>query len=612
MGGITGFYHHKEDFTKNREYYQSVLFQMNKALKRRGPDSEGLFLSSNIGLAEVRLCKNSQSAISEPIHVSTGSGDIFILLDGEIYNRQELHRKLVFLGADCEPTNDAKQILYAYLYYGTDFIQLLNGVFSFAIWDGRSRELLLYRDRLGVKPLFYTLANDTFLFASEMKGLFAHPDCSPVIDQTSLKEVFGLGPAKTPGFGVFANVKEILPGHFLRCSHQGIQDNIYWELTSHPHEESMEQTVWHTRFLIEDSVKMQLSSEFPLCSLLSGGIDSSLVTAIAAKELGTRKESLSTYSFEFVDHERYFQSNAFQPSLDRPWVDRVKDFCHTSHQYLFCSNDQLLSHLFACVDARDLPCMADIESSLMHFCSEISPNHKVALTGECADEIFGGYPWFHKTDCLKASSFPWSMDMSAREMLLKDDVVESLQLTEYSQTAYQTTIDQTPVLPGETGIAKRRREIAYLNLRWFMVTLLDRMDRTSMYQGMTARVPLADYRILSYIFNVPWELKCPDGVVKGLLRKAGEGYLPNDVLYRPKCPYPKTYDPAYEQALSSMLLEELHSEHAPIKDYLDLHKVELFLQSPTNYNRPFYGQLMAGPQTIAYMLQINYWLKQYQ
>lgn len=612
MGGIAGFYHHREDYTKKREYYQSILLQMNQSLKRRGPDSERIFLSSNIGLAEVRLCKSPETSITRPFMLSTGSGDIYLLLDGEIYNHEELHRKLTFLGADCELMNDAQLILYAYLYYGTDFVQLLNGVFSFAIWDERSMELLLYRDRLGVKPLFYTLSNDTLLFASEMKGLFVHPDCNPVIDQTSLKEVFGLGPAKTPGFGVFANIKEILPGHFLRCSHQGLQDNIYWELTCHPHEESLEHTVWHTRFLIEDSVKMQLSTEFPLCSLLSGGIDSSLVTAIAAKELGSRGEALSTYSFEFVDHERYFQSNAFQPSLDRPWVDRVKDFCHTSHQYLFCSNDQLLSHLFECVDARDLPCMADIESSLMHFCGEISPNHKVALTGECADEIFGGYPWFHKEACLEASSFPWSMDMSAREMLLQDDVVASLRLAEYSQNAYRATIAQTPVLPGETGIAKRRREIAYLNLRWFMVTLLDRMDRTSMYQGMSARVPLADYRLLSYIFNVPWELKCPAGVVKGLLRKAGEGYLPNDVLYRPKCPYPKTYDPSYEQALRSMLLDELHSEHAPIKDYLDLHKVEQFFQSPTNYNRPFYGQLMAGPQTIAYMLQINYWLKQYQ
>ncbi len=320
---------------------------------------------------------------------------------------------------------------------------------------------------------------------------------------------------------------------------------------------------------------------------------------------------LNTFSFDFENNDRYFRSNAFQPSQDRPWVDQMVKFSQTRHRYLECKRSDLLEALYRAVDARDLPCMADVESSMLYFCSLVANFNQVALTGECADEIFGGYPWFHKQECLNAQTFPWSMDLSARTALLSDATIAELRLKEYVQQAYQNTIEQTPRLLGESAQERRRREIAYLNLKWFMATLLDRMDRTSMHVGLEARVPFADHRIVEYVFNVPWEMKCRGGLVKGLLREAADGLLPDEILYRRKSPYPKTYDPDYENLLGKELLTQISDNNAPICAFIDKAKVARFLNSPTDYGKPFYGQLMAGPQMLAFMLQVNYWLKRY-
>lgn len=248
---------------------------------------------------------------------------------------------------------------------------------------------------------------------------------------------------------------------------------------------------------------------------------------------------------------------------------------------------------------------------MLYFCSRVAEYNKVTLTGECADEIFGGYPWFHKREAFERQAFPWSWDMEARQALLSDELIHELPMEEYAAEAYERTVSETPRLESDTAEERRRREISYLNLKWFMATLLDRMDRTSMYSGLEARVPLADHRIIEYVWNVPWEMKCPDGLVKGLLRYAGRGKLPDDVLFRRKSPYPKTYHPDYEKRLGGMLLEVMADPAAPVRMLLDMEKVKHFLATPSDYGRPWYGQLMAGPQMLAYMLQINYWLEKY-
>lgn len=614
MCGIAGFCNHHGNFREEPGKYYQILQKMGQIQKHRGPDGDGIYLKRHIGLSHVRLSILDPEGGSQPMvrHLQTPDGHrAAIVFNGEIYNSPSLRSELQQKGALFETTCDTEVILQGYLRDGIDFIRSLNGIFALAIWDESLECLYLVRDRLGVKPLFYTILGQTLLFSSELKGILSHPDFEPVLDRDGLCEIFGLGPAKTYGKGVFQGVLEVLPGHILTFQGAEPVQNAYWQLESHPHEETYAQTVEHTRYLVTDAIRMQMLSDVPICTFLSGGIDSSLVTSVCAHELKKQGKTLSTYSFDFLGNDKNFKANAFQPSQDRPYVDTMVRYCQTEHTYLECTNADLYHDLFHAVDARDLPCMADVESSMLYFCRLVAHHHKVTLTGECADEIFGGYPWFHKKECFDADIFPWSMDFTPRTQLLKEEVLAALPLKEYAQNAYRKSLLECPVLSEDSPEEKRRREISYLNLRWFMQTLLDRMDRTSMHVGLEARVPFADHRIVEYLWNVPWEMKCPGGVVKGMLRDAAKGLLPEEILTRKKSPYPKTYDPAYEDLLRKELLRVLSDAAEPLCQLIDLQKVKTYLEVPSDYGRPFYGQLMAGPQLLAFLLQINYWLKQY-
>ncbi len=611
MCGIAGFSNFRIDYQADAGKWCSVLHQMNQLQKHRGPDDEGIFINKHCCLAHVRLSILDLSSGQQPMTSRIGDHTATIVFNGEIYNMPDLRLQLQADGASFQTASDTEVILLGYLYHGIDYIKELNGIFSFCIWDETLERLFLCRDRLGVKPLFYTLRDDTLLFSSELKGILSFPGVEAVVDRYGLCEILGLGPAKTYGKGVFQNIDELLPGYYLEFHQGNMHTECYWKLESRPHEDTWEQTVEKTRYLVTDAIKLQMLSDVPICTFLSGGVDSSLVTAVCSDELRKQGKQLDTYSFDFKDNDVNFQANSFQPSQDRPWVDKMVAHAGTMHHYLECNNSDLFQYLFTAVDARDLPCMADVEASMLYFCEKVARHNKVTLTGECADEIFGGYPWFHKKECFDADCFPWSMDFAPRTMLLKDEINVLLPLEEYARAAYHQTIAETPTLAGEAPEERRRREISYLNLKWFMQTLLDRMDRTSMHVGLEARVPLADHRIVEYVWNVPWEMKCKDGVVKGLLREASKDYLPDEVLYRKKSPYPKTYDPAYETLLRTELLKILRDSSSPLCELIDLKKTEQLLQSPSDYGRPFYGQLMAGPQLLAYLLQVNYWLQKY-
>lgn len=612
MCGIAGFCGREVRSENGKEKWTRILEKMNRVQKRRGPDDEGIYLSEGCGLAHVRLSIIDLVTGHQPMTKIQGQRECSIIFNGEIYNMNSLKKELEEEGCVFATSSDTEVLLNGFFLHGWEYVKKLNGIFSIAFWDGKERELLLFRDRLGVKPLFYTMAGENLVFASEIKGLFAYPGIEPVLDRDGLCEIFALGPAKTYGKGVFKGIREVLPGHFLKFRGRNLQEIPYWKLESRPHEDSFEKTVEKTGYLIEDAVKLQMLSDIPISTFLSGGVDSSLVTAICARELKKQGKVLNTFSFDFEGNQKYFRASGFQPSQDRPWVEKMVEYASTNHHYLECDNQKLAEDLYKAVDARDLPCMADVESSMLYFCSKVVDYNKVTLTGECADEIFGGYPWFHKKEMLEKEAFPWSPSMEPRKALLSEELIQTLPMEEYARAAYERTVRETPVLIGESPTEKRRREIAYLNLKWFMVTLLDRMDRTSMYSGLEARVPLADHRIVEYVWNVPWEMKCPDGMVKGLLRCAGVGKLPREVLFRRKSPYPKTYHPEYEKMLGKQLLETAGEKTAPIRDLVDRKKLESFVRSPSDYGKPWYGQLMAGPQMLAFLLQVNYWLEKYR
>ena len=535
-----------------------------------------------------------------------------IAFDGVIYNSEELKRELRGRGVKFTKGDALEICLKGYREYGGDFFRKINGAFALALWDGKKRRTVLCRDKIGIKPLYYTRIRNKIFFGSKIQDVLEKSGIDAVVTKEGLCEIFALGPAKSRTNNIFQHIEEVLPAQYIVFESGKTEKSRYWQLESHVHEDTFPETVEKTAWLIKDAVKRQMQADVPICTFLSGGIDSSLVTAICAKELKKQGQQLNTFSFDFEGNQKYFKANAFQPSQDRPWVEKMVQYAGTKHRYLECDNEDLVSYLYKAVDAADLPCMADVEGSMLYFCEQTVKERKVVLTGEGADEIFGGYPWFYKEESFARRAFPWSFDMKTRQTLLLDEWIERLPMEEYAREAYEKTIADTPVLEGEKGREKRRREIAYLNLKWFMATLFDRMDRTSRYCNLDARVPFADERIVQYLWNVPWDMKYKNHTVKGLLRFAGEGLLPKDILWRKKSPYPKTYNPFYEKMLGEELKGVLARQDAPVKQFLDAEKVKRFLSSPSDYGKPWYGQLMAGPQMLAYMLQVNYWLEKYK
>ena len=612
MCGIGGFCNFHQDYTLQPELYYDTLNHIHQILSHRGPDAHGTWLAPHVGFSHARLSIIDLKGGQHPMFRSVNGHPYSIIYNGELYNTHELRQELISCGHSFETNSDTEVILVCYLEYGADFVTRLNGIFAIAIWDDVTKRLILYRDRSGIKPLFYSLQKDEIFFASEIKGILACPGIKAQIDRQGLNEIFSIGPARTSGCGIFQGIHELLPGNFAIYDENGFHQHCYWKLESHPHEDSYSTTVEKTTALVLDAIHRQMVSDVPICTFLSGGIDSSLVSAVCASELKKKGARLSTFSFDFVGNTENFKANSFQPSQDRPYVEQMVSFLHSDHHFLECSTVEQANYLKQSVDAHDLPAMADVDSSLLFFCSKVRHSHKVTLTGECADEIFGGYPWFHKEECFHADTFPWTMDLKPRQILLKDEFLEYLNMEEYVSARYEESVSETPRLESDSPREKRRREISWLNQRWFMQTLLNRMDRTSMFSGLEARVPFADHRILEYVWNVPWEMKAKNGVTKALLRECGRDYLPNEIRHRRKSPYPKTYDTGYETLLADRIRDILIDSSSPILQFLDLKKVKQFLATPSDYGKPWYGQLMAGPQLLAYLWQINYWMKKYK
>ncbi len=611
MCGFAGFSDYDDSLLDEKYLWMALARRMARRISHRGPDGHGVHVSAHCALAHMRLSVIDPQNGQQPMTAVCEGKECTIAYNGEIYNAAELRADLERQGYTFYTDCDTEVVLNAYLCYGEECPEKLNGIFAFAVDDGIRQRTFLCRDRFGVKPLFYTFKNQRLAFASEIKGLFEFPGVNPVIGREGLCEVFGLGPARTPGHGVFEGISELRPGHFAIFDREGWRDDKYYDLTATPHTDTYKDTVQTVRELLVDTVKRQMIADVPLCTFLSGGLDSSVVTAIAAKLLKEQGKSLSTYSFEFEGNEEYFTPSSFQPDRDQAWAQRVSQILGTDHTTLLCDNDRLADSLFEGVIAKDLPGMSDIDGSLLHFCRQVKEKHVVALCGECADEIFGGYPWFHRREMFDGTHFPWSNNLDTRQSLLKPEIREQLGMEDYVNSRLAETLADVPVLEGETLEQRRMRQISYLNIRWFMSTLLDRKDRCSMYSGLEVRVPYCDHRIAQYVFNVPWDFKCPKGEPKGLLRDAAAGLLPEEILRRKKSPYPKTHNPGYERILKQRLHYILRDKMQPIHKILSEEAAQSLLNQSFDYGKPWFGQLMAGPQMLAYLIQINYWLLHY-
>ena len=541
-------------------------------------------------------------------------GEYAIVYNGQIYNTKELRNTLKQNDFTFKGHCDTEILLKSYIYYGKDVVNHLNGIFAFAIWNSKTQELFLARDHFGIKPLFYTQLENTLIFSSEIKGLFEYNGVEKVIDSQGISELFGIGPSHTPGTTVFKNIFELKPAHFAVYNTSGLHIKRYWKLKSEEHKDTFEETCENLKYLLEDAITRQLVSDVPLCTFLSGGLDSSIITKFASDYC--KKEGLpplDTYSIDYVDNDKNFVKSDFQPNSDNYYIELMNRNLHTNHHQIVIDTPELASYLEDAMLARDMPGMADIDSSLLLFCKNVKNDMTVSLTGECADEIFGGYPWFFREDALNSGTFPWSIAIDERQKLLNLDINKKVNLKEYIDFRYKESLNDVEILDCDSRETTEKRKISHLTLNWFMQTLLDRSDRMAMYNGFELRVPFCDYRLAQYVWNIPWEMKALNGREKGLLRYVCKDFLPDEIINRKKSPYPKTHNPTYLSKVKNMLSDIMKDSNAPINSLLNRDYIMDILNTDGSaFTRPWFGQLMTGPQLMAYLCQVNMWLEKYQ
>lgn len=610
MCGFVGFANLKEPVTQNR----NVIEKMNQALINRGPDEEGYYIGEHISMGHKRLIIIDPVGGKQPMIQNHSYGDFVICYNGQIYNTKELRKTLEENGFTFQGYCDTEVLLKSYIHYGNNVVHHLNGIFAFAIWNTKKQELFLARDHFGVKPLFYTIKENTLIFASELKAIFEYPSVNKEIDEQGISEMLGIGPAHTPGTTVFKNIFEVKPAHFGIFNTSGLHLERYWKLTSKEHTDSFPQTCEKLKFLLNDAITRQLVSDVPLCTFLSGGLDSSIITKFASDYCEKQGlPPLNTYSIDYVDNDKNFVKSDFQPNSDNYYIDLMTKNLHTNHHKIVIDTPELASYLEDAMIARDMPGMADIDSSLLLFCKNVKKEMTVSLTGECADEIFGGYPWFFREDALTSNTFPWSIALSERQELLHPEISKKIHLKEYVDFRYKESLSEVEILDIDSAETAEKRKISHLTLNWFMQTLLDRSDRMAMYNGFELRVPFCDYRLAEYVWNIPWEIKALNGREKGLLRYVARDFLPDEIIDRKKSPYPKTHNPTYLAKVKSMLYDIMENKNAPINNLLNREFIlDILNTDGKSFSRPWFGQLMTGPQLMAYLCQVNMWLEKYQ
>ena len=604
MCGIGGFVDYERDARRGGP----ILHGMKRTLTPRGPDAEGTYFDEDAALVHRRLIVIDPEGGKQPMH--SPDRNTIIIYNGELYNTPELRTELMSRGHEFVGHSDTEVLLHAYLEWKTDAFARLNGIFAFAIWEKRERRLTLCRDRLGVKPLFFAPIRNGLTFGSTIDTVLCHPEIEPALDEDGLRTLLLLGPARPPESGVFRQIKSLLPGHFAVLTPENFTDHVYWQLEAHEHEDDLPTTIERTHTLICDAARRQLVSDVPLACFLSGGLDSSILSMLAAKDYAARSETLHTWSVDYRDNDKYFTKSIFQPNSDDSYIDQMVDFLGTHHHRVVLEPEALCAALLPATDARALPGMADVDSSLLLFCAAVKRGGTtVCLSGECADELFGGYPWYHREEILFEDTFPWSRSVGLRLGLLTPDAVRNGE--EFVRQHYRDTCDRAPKLSSDDKKAARMREMFVLNLDWFMATLLDRKDRISMYSGLEVRVPFCDHRIVEYAYNMPWDFKSLEGREKGIVRRAFANELPKEIVYRKKSPYPKTFHPVYTRLCADYVRRIFEDNTSVAASLFDRNAVQKLMQRPESLAEPWFGQLMRTPQIFAYIIQLDRWFRHY-
>ncbi len=598
MCGIAGIVDYKSPIDKN------ICRKMMDSMANRGPDDEGMYLQSDVALLHKRLSIIDPANSIQPM---TRDG-YTIVYNGELYNTSEIRNDLKSKGYTFSTHGDTEVILTAYIHYQEKCLDIFNGIFAFAIWNLTSQKLFFARDMMGVKPFFYHSGSSSFIFASTVPALLNHPKVSHRIDADSVCEILLLGPGRTPGNAIFPSISELPPGHCGTFDKNGLKIQKYFHLTDAPHMQSFEETVLHVQQLVTDAIIRQTVSDVKLGCFLSGGLDSSLISAIVAEEYKKLGKTLDTFSVTYKNQKDYFKSSHFQPDSDEKYIDIMVKHIGSNHHEVVLDTPDVIASLYPVIDEKGLPSMADVDSSLLAFCKEIRKHVTVALSGECADEIFAGYPWYRDKDIRDVAGFPWAQNTSYRTEFISPAFRDKIP-SDFVDKKYKQALEGISLQPDLSPTEKRMREMFVLNIDHFMQTLLMRKDSCSMHASLEVRVPFCDRRITEYLYSVPWEFKDYKNREKGLLRHAFSHILPEDVLWRKKSPYPKTHNPRYLSALRETFAPMTSDKDNPLWDIVNIEKAKTLLYEERSL--PWYGQLMTTPQTIAYFIQLEYWIRKF-
>jgi asparagine synthase (glutamine-hydrolysing) len=600
MCGIAGWV----DFSRNLLEENATVSAMAETMAPRGPDDLGIWSTEEVALCHRRLAVIDLEGGGQPM---VAEGRAVLTYNGEVYNFRDLRGELEAKGHRFVTGSDTEVVLRGYLEWGDKVAERLNGMFAFAVWDVRERELVLIRDRMGIKPLFYyPLPAGGLIFGSEPKAILVNPLVDRAVDADGLREILTI--AQTPGVSVYKGMRELIAGHVLRVRRSGMTLRRYWSLEAREHPDDLTTTIRTVRGLLEDIVERQLVADVPLCSLLSGGLDSTAVTALALKH-----QRIRSFAVDFIDHGSRFRPDEMRGSADAPYVAEAASHLGSNHTDITLDTAELGDPGLraAVLHAWEYPQFSgDMNTSLYLLFRSIQKEFTVALSGEAADEVFGGYAWYHLPAAVNAGTFPWLAVMMQKQRpddLFDPAVRKQLDVAAYEDDRYAEALDQVPYLPAESGHERRMREISYLHLTRFVNMLLDRKDRLSMAHGLEVRVPFCDHRLVEYLFNTPWSFKVFDGREKSLLRAATADLLPRGVLERSKSPYPATQDPAYTCALRALLTEIMADQHAPIRPLLDRSAVRAALASPVEGNSTTITRI-----NVEMVLDLNAWLAQHQ
>ena len=583
-----------------------ILEKMMDKIVHRGPDSGGRHTGDKIAMGFRRLSIIDLDAGSQPMYNETN--DIVITFNGEIYNYQSLREELIAKGHVFKNNSDTEVLIHSYEEYGKGMLKHLRGMFAFVIWDSKNETLFGARDFFGIKPFYYAVIDGELVFASEIKSILEYPGFKKEVNKEALESYLTFQYSVLPET-FFKGVFKLMPSHCLTYKNGEIKTYPYWKLEAKEFDENEETAAEHTYLLVKDSIERQLVSDVPLATFLSGGLDSSIISKIASDKYKESGKTLDTYSVDYTDNDKYFKKSLFQPNKDSDYIDVISSYIGSNHHNIVLNNVDVANALEEAVIERGVPGFVDIDSSLMLFCKEVKKDFTVCLSGECADEIFAGYPWYHKKEILFENVFPWARNTNIRQRILKNGFLSDGE--EYLQSAYKNTLKNVSYLESDDKINKRMREMFVLNLNWFMQTLLARKDNMSMASSLEVRVPFCDYRLVEYAYNMPWNIKALDGREKGILRKAFENDLPKEIAWRKKSPYPKTHNPAYFARVKELLAIALTDKSTPLMDWIDIDNLYLLLQNPDSLPEPWYGQLMGIPQIAAYIYQIYAWIKHY-